>query len=170
MTSTTADQILSAFEAHYEELTAFVRGRVRCPAMAADIVQETYIRAVTGKTPPSIDNPRAFLYRVAGNLAIDHLRREQRRQTFMADGMDAEFVSDGQPGAERAVPARQGVARLYRIVDELPEKCREVFILRRFDGLDQKEIAVRLGISRNMVEKHLRRALVHCTVRLDEDD
>ena len=87
MTTTTADNLITAFEAHYEELKVFVRRRVRCPAMAADIVQETYVRAVTAKTPPRVDNPRAFLYRVAGNLAIDHLRREQRRQAIMADGV-----------------------------------------------------------------------------------
>jgi len=170
MTTTTADNLITAFEAHYEELMVFVRRRVRCPAMAADIVQETYVRAVTAKTPAPVDNPRAFLYRVAGNLAIDHLRREQRRQAIMADGVDAEFVADGQPGAERAVAARQDIDHLRRIVDDLPPKCREVFVLRRFDGLDQAEIAARLGISRNMVEKHLRKALLHCAARLPLND
>lgn len=168
--TTTADNLITAFEAHYEELKVFVRRRVRCPAMAADIVQETYVRAVTAKTPSRVGNPRAFLYRVAGNLAIDHLRREQRRQAIMADGVTADFVPDGQPCAERTVAARQRLDHLRRIVDELPPKCRMVFVLRRFDGLDQAEIAARLGISRNMVEKHLRKALVHCAARLDLED
>lgn len=162
--------LLAAFEAHYEELMAFVRRKVRCPAMAADIVQETFVRVASSDAPAPVENPRAFLYRVAGNLAIDHLRREQRRATFMADGQAAEDVADGQPGAERAVAAKQRVVRLIAIVDELPPKCREVFVLRRFEDLSQAEIATRLGISRNMVEKHLRKALLHCALCLEDDD
>ncbi|MAO57375.1 MAG: RNA polymerase subunit sigma-70 [Rhodospirillaceae bacterium] len=170
MTTTTADSLLAAFQAHYTELLVFVRRRVRCPSLAADIVQETYVRAATATTDRNVDNPRAFLYRVAGNLAIDHLRREQRRQAIMADGREADVVADARPGADQVLAAKQRVRRLMAIVDELPPKCREVFVLRRFDGLSQAEIADRLEISRNMVEKHLRKALAHCAFRLAEED
>src|SRR3546814_9917082 len=74
MTDGAAKPLLAAIETHYGELTAFVRRKARCPALAADIVQETYVRLASGSTPASIANPRAFLYRVASNLAVDHLR------------------------------------------------------------------------------------------------
>ncbi len=52
------------------------------------------------------------------------------------------------------------------VVDELPEKCRQVFILRKFRDYDQQQIADELSISRRMVEKHLQKALSHCRTRL----
>lgn len=166
MNSTSVAPLLAAFEVHYKELVAFVRQKVNCPVLAADIVQETYLRLASGSTPAHIENPRAFLYRAVGNRAIDHIRREKTRSKYVLTGLLPDNVSDGQPTAERAVAAKQKITLLLRIVDELPPRCREVFLLRKIEGLDQAEIARKLGISPNMVAKHVRKALLHCTVRL----
>jgi RNA polymerase sigma-70 factor (ECF subfamily) len=162
--------LFAALQTHYEELLAFVRRRVRCPALAADIVQETCIRVASGGgAAAAIENPRAFLYRVAGNLAIDHVRQERTRAKYVTSGPLPENVPDGRPAADASIDARRRLALLARAVDELPPRCRQVFILRKFEGLDQAEIAQELGISRNMVEKHLRKALAHCAMRLNRD-
>ena len=154
--------------AHHAALTAFVRRRVGCPAIAGDIVQEAYARLAGRAAPMPPANPRAFLYRVAGNLALDHLRRERARARVLMGGPPPEQVPDPRPSAVAALEARQRLAILVRAVDELPPRCRRVFVMRRFEDRDQDEIAAALGISRNMVEKHLRRALAHCAMRLDE--
>lgn len=168
MTNTAAEPISAALQTHYDELVAFVRGRVRCSALAADIVQETYVRLASKDKTASIENPRALLYRVAGNLAIDHLRRQQTRAKYMVAKPPPADVPDGQPTAEAAVEAKERVALLMNAVNELPPRCREVFVLRKFEGRHQAEIAAMLGISRNMVEKHLRKALLHCASRLHQ--
>lgn len=163
-----ARPLLAAFETHYDELTAFVRRKVDCPALAADIVQETYVRLAGGRVPDAARNPRAFLYRVAANLTVDHLRQRRSRAKYVSSEPLAEEVADAQPSAEAAVEARQRLALLASAVDELPPRCRQVFVLRKLEGLDQAEIAETLGISRNMVEKHLRKALLHCAMRLQQ--
>ena len=81
-----------------------------------------------------------------------------------------EEVPDRSPSAETRIDARERLAILAGAVEELPPRCREVFMLRKVEGLDQAEIARRLGISRNMVEKHLRKALLVCAARLKESD
>lgn len=165
-----AAPLFAELAGHYAEVTAYIRRRVTCPELAADIVQDACLRLARMGEPAAIKNPRAFLYRVAGNLAIDHLRRERARAKFMVADVPAEEEADRRPSAETALGAREEVALLLEIVQELPPRCREVFTLRKFDDLDQAEIAARLGISRNMVEKHLRAGLLHCTARLGEYD
>jgi RNA polymerase sigma factor (sigma-70 family) len=57
---------------------------------------------------------------------------------------------------------QQELRRLRDIIDRLPPRQREVFVLSRQDGLESTEIAERLGITRNMVDRHLRLALAFC--------
>ncbi len=112
--------------------------------------------------------PRAFVYRVASNLAVDYLRRRQSRRHDVAPERVAEDEHPTTPSPEAHWQERERLALLMQAIDELPARCREVFILRRFENLHQAEIAERLGISRNMVEKHMRRALLHCLQRLGQ--
>lgn len=164
--SRVAEPISAALQVHYKELVAFVRDRVKCSSLAADIVQETYVRLASRDGIAGIENPRALLYRVAGNLAIDHLRRQRTRAKYLMPQPPPESVPDRRPTAEAEIEAKQQVALLMDAVNELPPRCREVFMLRKFEGRHQAEIAEALGISRNMVEKHLRKALLHCALRL----
>ena len=169
MDDSAANPLATPFISHYDELFAFVRRRVRCPSLAADIVQETYVRLANARLSAAVENPRALLYRIAGNLAIDHIRQEKARAKYLTAEPPDETVADTQPSAERTVAAKQRLAALIRNVDDLPPRCRQVFILRKLHGLGQAEIAKSLGISRNMVEKHLRNALLHCATRLPTD-
>ena len=63
--------VAAAVLKHYEELRAFIRRKVGCPATAADLLQETYLRVATANAGASIENQRAYVYRVAGNLVTD---------------------------------------------------------------------------------------------------
>lgn len=174
MGGSSSETLRAAVESHYDELVAFVQRKVSCPALAADIVQETCARLVSRRAAAtSVANPRAFLYRIASNLVIDHLRQERSRARYVrpvSPSDDIADVADAIPSAESALEAKRRLTRLVRAVDELPPRCREVFMLRKFEGLEQAEVASTLGISRNMVEKHLRKALLHCAARLEEHD
>lgn len=162
--------LLAVFETHYDELIAFARRKVECPALAADIVQESYARLAGGPPAADVRNPRAFLYRIVGNRAVDHLRQHRSRSKYMMPEPPSEEIADRHPSAEAVIDARQRLALLARAVDELPPRCRQVFVLRKVEGMDQADIARLLGISRNMVEKHLRKALLHCAARLQDGD
>lgn len=160
--------LLAAAVRHYDELRAFITRKIECPALASDILQEVCEKAARGPCDTEVINPRAYLYRVAANLTVDKIRQRGSREVPADVG--ALNAVDPMPDVERSLAAKQRLALLRQIVDELPPKCRTVFVMRRFDDVPQDEIARRLGISRNMVEKHLRHALDHCARRLAELD
>lgn len=167
MSEFTDTQQLS-LESYHSELVSFVARKIGSQSLAADIVQETYLRFLSRSQEDMVLNPRAFLYRIASNLVIDEKRRTIRHERVHISAIPAETIADSEPSANRILSGKQELEILRHAVSELPPRCKEVFVLRKFELLTQKEIATRLGISRNMVEKHLRKALLHCRQRLLE--
>ncbi|MDI4665502.1 sigma-70 family RNA polymerase sigma factor [Xanthobacter autotrophicus] len=157
---------MSAFARHYDELLRHVARRIGNPAMARDVVQDTFLRIHASAPSAEIASPSAYLFRVADNLAIDHLRQEAVRSRLVTAEVEYEGVAAPEPSAEHALDYKQRLRVLDAAIAELPPKCREVFLMHKFDGLSHGEIAERLGISRSMVEKHVMKALVHCRDRL----
>ena len=153
-------------EAHYEELRAFVRRRVGSASAAQEIVQETWVRVASDPPARDPDQPLAYLYRVAANLAVDRQRRERLEARHLVPGAAPPDRPDSAPGPERTAAAREALAILERAVDELPERCRAAFLLYRGRGLSMRETAAALGITEKTVEKHVARAMVHCRRRL----
>lgn len=148
------------YQRHFGELRAFILRRVGCRELAAELTNETFIRILSYQAPDPIQNQRAFLYRIAGNLAIDH-HRANREQTECIDDLNEGdyFASDiGDPA--RVVCARQTLERLRLAIDALPPQCRRAFVLFKFESLSHAEIAAEFGVTINAVEKLLIRALV----------
>ncbi len=140
------------------------------PADAADAHQETYLRMLAALSRTQIDQPSAFLFQIANNVALRMRNRQRFESTLFQTMSEADLgdTVDSYALPERQVIARQELRRLAAAVDALPPRCREVFLLVRIDGLPNGEAAARLGISRNMVEKHLIKAMLHCRSRLDD--
>lgn len=174
MTQSTFCSLVQAVEAYYEELRLFIRKRTGSSSMAEEVVQEVWIRA--NSTSVGVpDNPRAYLYRMASNLAVDHLRRESVHN--LVDRVDNESddttmlldqLVSPLPDPVDAVISQQEFAALHAAIRELPDKCREVFLLYRGEGLSMKEVAECLGVSEKTVEKHIARAMLHCRARMRE--
>lgn len=145
-------------------LRRFLLRRLGNSEAAADAHQETYLRMLAALARTPVEQPSAFLFQVAANVA----RRMRNRQRFeaglfhAASETDLADIVDAHALPERQAAARQELRRLAAAVDALPPRCREVFLLVRIDGLANGAAAARLGISRNMVEKHLIKALLHC--------
>lgn len=155
--------ITRLIELYDAELRRVMFRRCGCVEMAADIVQETYQKMMAHNLWQQVENPRAMLHRIAANLATDYERRNIVKAKFieLAEDLPAWVAEQDQRQPENLLANQQRLERLIEAVQNLPPKCREVFILRRYDDLSQVEIAEKLGISRNMVEKHLRKALQH---------
>jgi RNA polymerase sigma factor (sigma-70 family) len=166
MSASAPTSLAVAVEAHYDELKAFVLRKVGCPAMAADIVQDIWLRAAAAQPAEPVHNPRAYLYRVAGNLAVDRLRAETAQGQHVRAGGVPESVPSPSPAADLVVQSRQEFGILRDAIGELPERCRTVFLLYRGHGLSMRQVAATLGISEKTVEKHIGKAMVHCRNRL----
>lgn len=164
---------------YYQELLNYFARLVRSRDGAADLVHEAYVRVLAlQKTGQPVHQPRALLYRTARNLLIDHGRRQAVRAA-PTDAEDAPLPDVADVPAPRgcepeaALASAQGVAALLAAIEALPPRCREAFLLHKFDGLPHAEVAARMGISRKMVEQHIQRAMQacrRCRAAMDPDD
>lgn len=155
-------------EHHQASLTAYVRSLVDSPPVAADIVQETWARAIPSLRTGKVENPRAFLYRVARNLVNDGARDRRKWSPWVTAEDAGVAIPDDTPDPERHALAQDRLRLVLGMVENLPPRCREIFALRKLEGLDQNEIAARLGITRGAVEKQLRQALLVLAARMGE--
>ncbi|WP_298966933.1 sigma-70 family RNA polymerase sigma factor [uncultured Methylobacterium sp.] len=149
------------------KLRRFLTRLLDNPADAADAHQETYLLMLAALSRTTVEQPSAFLFQIAHNVARRMRNRRRLEGTIFQPVSDADWagLADGYALPERQAMARQELRRLAAAVDALPPRCREVFLLVRIDGLSNGEAAARLNISRNMVEKHLIKALLHCRRR-----
>lgn len=171
-----ADAGLSALlSAERGGLLRFLTARCGDPAEAEDLLQELWLKVATTAVGP-IANGRAYLFRMANNLALDHARarrRSMRRDRSWLEGdepgvADIEARPDPAPGAEAQLIEEQEAHQVRRAVDALPEGARRALLLYRFERRGQGEIAAIMGISRSGVEKHLALAMKHLRRSLND--
>ena len=153
------------FREHNEALIRFLVVRLHSYQDACEVAQEAYVRLLNLEQPGAISFLRAFLFKTAANLAIDRRRRDITHDRASALPLFHEFVDKRTP--ERRVAGAQTLQRLSRLIEAMPAKCQQAFILYQIDGLEFDEIARRLGISERMVRKYVVRALLHCRTELD---
>ncbi len=149
-------------QAHEPHLRRWLQARFPALRDRDDLVQESFLRALRAHATRPLENVRAFLFVTARNLALNTLRA--RRHSHPADlvEVDSSRVIDLQTDISEEVSRNQELDLLQQALQSLPEKCREVFTLRRIHGLSQKEIATRLGISEKTVENHSVIAMRRC--------
>lgn len=126
-----------------------------------DLVQDLFLKVEDLRSGP-IASPRAYLFRMAANLVLD-ARRGRRRQQSRDDGwararFGLDLDSTPDPSPEDIAISRDLFARVEAALAAMPARTAEVLRLYRLEGLPQKAIAERLGLSLSAVEKHLQRA------------
>lgn len=161
---------LSAFEQHHDDLLRFFTHKLGCHDLAADCTQETYMHLIRMKPTNDVQNPRAFLFRVAANLAVDNLRKIRTRRGAFSIEPPPEHAACPTPSAEEVLDAKQRLVKLEAAISELSSKCRKALILNRLEGKTHREIAQSLGVSESMVAKYILQALKHCRARMSPDD
>ena len=150
-----------AFDAYRAALRAFVARRVDDAAEVEDLVQEACARLVASARERTVDEHRAYLFRIAANLIADRHRR-----ALPVVPLSPEIDPPVRPAQEDRRRVADLQAALEAALDELSPRCREVFVMRRFDERGTGEIARALGISPRMVQKHLTHAVAHLYDRL----
>jgi RNA polymerase sigma-70 factor (ECF subfamily) len=166
----------------YGELLHGLARRTRCMHRAKDALHDAFLRY--GVAPRAgVTDPQAYFRQVLRSVLVDHHRSAARlplwadlRQSSASAGHQApvratspapdahdeslDAILGTAPSAEVIAELRERLRLLQAVIDALPPRCREVFWLFRVEGCTQPEIAQRLGVSLNMVERHVMRALV----------
>jgi RNA polymerase sigma-70 factor (ECF subfamily) len=136
-------------------LERYLRRSWRDQGEVPDLRQDAYVRVYEAALREKPFNPKHFLFQVARNLMIDRMRRKNVVSFDSFADFDFEGVEADQPDAEQSVSARQEIRMLTLALDELPPRCREVVTLRKVEGLSQREVAKRMGITEDTVERQV---------------
>ena len=166
----TAVAVSALFREHNRMLVGYLRSRLGSEQEAKEVAQEAYVRVLQLHEPGAPGLLRAYLFKTAANLAVDRLRHRRVRQR--SEEQPQIFEELNATRGELDDPAEQLLAReqadqLLRFLQELPIKCQQVMNLHRFEGISQRDVAVRLGISERMVRRYVTYAMVYCHLRLD---
>lgn len=149
------------FEKYYGELISYFSGFLKDKDYAHDVVHECYSRVLARsscETP--VKEFRAYLFRTVRNIIINDNRKNARYRHVDIDSIPVVDVPSEQP-SER-LESKERIDKLILAIDSLPPRCHEAFVLYKFEGLSQALIAHKMGISQNMVEKHIMKAMKIC--------
>lgn len=157
--------LLDAFHEHRERVYQYLRRRLGNEADAQDLAQETYLRLLRVARSTLVRDPRAYLYRVARNLVYEQSGKMPPASSW-ADDSELHALEHPQPSPDAEAERAERLKLLERAVAELSPKCQAVVLLFCRDGLNQREIADRLELSKSMVQRYLAMGIAHCRKRL----
>lgn len=157
------------FKAHYNAVHRFLLKKLGSLEDAEDAAQETFTRMAGHVDTINLKSPKAYLFRIAYNLAGDMLRSRAVRSKY-AKYADVEAQPSKSQPPDASFEMHQRQQQVEKALAELPPRCREVFMLHRFENLTYRKIAKRLDISPKTVENHIARAILHLRKRLSPPD
>lgn len=138
-------------------------------SVAEDLAHEVFVR-VGQRSLDGVSRPESYLFATASSVLIDRSRRMKARHADQHEPIHGLDVESGEPSPARVFEGKEALVRLAAILDELPDRTREIFLLNRLDGLSNTQLAVRYGISVSSIEKHMTKALAHLRARFQSDD
>lgn len=151
-----------AFVENHRSIKSFLGRLLTRREDIEDIAQEAYLRAYVAEQSRGIDQPEAYLYRSARNLALTKLTQKTRQMTDLIDDLGPAVVLGGDAPLEEHLEAEESLGLHCEAVAHLPEKCKQVYILRKVYGLTHKEIAERMALSVSSVEKYMLKGVLAC--------
>jgi RNA polymerase sigma-70 factor (ECF subfamily) len=156
------------FREHNRALIAFLHCRLNSLSDAQEVAQEAYLRLLTMDNREEVDSLRGYLFKVAGNLAIDRLRKRKVRSDFAIVQSTDEPVDAHSPD-HHAIAVEQ-VADVRQALSELPAKTARAFVMHVIEGREFSHVAQSMKLSERMVRYHVANALAHCRARVDDKE
>lgn len=161
-----AREVEQLFREHNEALVSFLALRLRSRQEAREVAQEAYVRLLQLERRDVSSFLRAYLFRVAGNLAIDRLRRRSTEMRAAHQNLFHE-LHNATCEPERQAMEQERVHQVQRFLAEVPDMPRRAFLMFRLEEKSQQEIATELGVTDRMIRNHITRVLVYCRLRMD---
>jgi RNA polymerase sigma factor (sigma-70 family) len=162
---TTERTVTDIFRKHYGELRRYIQFRFARAGEADDIVQDAFQNILKLDSIENIENPRAYLYQAAKNIALNRIRQRQSQQGVFVE-LDDQLSTDVE--LIHQIIADSDAKRVKRAIESLSEKDRTTFLMNRVQGKGYKDISEELGISVSAVEKRMMKVLVILRRTLDE--
>jgi RNA polymerase sigma factor (sigma-70 family) len=133
---------------------------VRIPDLEIDdIIQEMYARILSAPSLEAIRYPRQYAIQTAKSIVIDHIRHSRVVSIISSGNLEKLDAAVPEVSTEERLEFQEDIKDVASALAHLPETCRETLILRRIEGLSQRDTAQRLGISEKTVEKHMARGV-----------
>ncbi|MCV2218509.1 sigma-70 family RNA polymerase sigma factor [Thauera sp. Sel9] len=154
------DTVADVYRNHHGWLHGWLRKRLGCTHRAADLAHDTFERLWKAGPSGALDEPRAYLTTIAKRLTINQFRRQMLEQAYL--DVLAQQPEAHAPSAEEQVSIIETLHEIWRLLDGMSERRRQVFMLAQLDGLSHAEIARQLGVTLNIVHKEAAAALSHC--------
>ncbi|TWT03889.1 RNA polymerase sigma factor [Reyranella sp. CPCC 100927] len=152
----------------YDDFARWLTARLGCADQARDALQDTFLRLERSVEIGPLRSPRAYLRRIALNIATNRRIAERRHLTDQeTEALLA--LPDETPDPARTIEARSEVEALKRALAEIPTRRRAIFLAAWVEEAPQQDIAARFGISVRTVQIELKHALEHCAARLERD-
>ena len=158
-----AAEVSQLFREHNRALVLFLASRLKDIQAAREVAQEAYVRVLELENLGAVGFLRSYLFKVAGNLAIDRMRQQQSRARLDRISDIDDFLDNLPP--ERTVIAREELVYLGRVVGELPAKYQQAFRLHRLEDQPFDEIAREMGLKERMVRRYVTNALLYLRLR-----
>ena len=146
--------------ANYARLHRQLLRNLGCPDLASDCLHDAWLRLAGMSVPVFVQNPNAYVYRVACNVAMDQLRGKRSAQ--YDDDAAIEHLTDPAPGPDLIALARSDLAAVERAMQRMPYRHRSVLLALRIDERTRQEVADEYQVSLTSVDTMLRQALDHC--------
>lgn len=162
--------ILKTFVENERAIKRFLARFSSAPQKVDDYAQETFLKGFAAEMRTPIEQPKAFLFKVAKNVVLTDVRKNSRSATGHLQDTDdmAQVLDETQGTVEEWLDGRRKLTMFAKAVAQLTPQCRKAFLMRRVDGLQYKQIANRMDISVSAVEKHVANGLVKCNKYLRE--
>jgi RNA polymerase sigma-70 factor (ECF subfamily) len=153
---------------HERALRAYLRRAFPIVTDLDNVVQETFVRVLQARRTGHVENVRGYLFATARNLALALMRRREIISIDSIAEIEALDISTGEPDVHEKVGLKLELELLTQAIQSLPDRCREVLTLRKIEGLSQREIATRMGISEHTVEAQVANGMRRCAQFLRE--
>jgi RNA polymerase sigma factor (sigma-70 family) len=124
-----------------------------------DVIQEAYCRLAAMDDVTHVTNGRAYMFQTTRNIVLEQVRRSKIVRIDNVTDIGSLSVLDEAPPMDQVVAGARELQRVEQLIEKLPLKCRQIFVLRRIHGVSQREIAQMLGVTQAVVEKQAARGL-----------
>lgn len=144
---------------HEPSIRQWLRRRATLGIDIDDVVHDMYAKLIMLPSVSQIENPKSYAFRIAYSIVVDHVRRSKIVPMVGLTFENQATIASDEGNIEDRLADRGTLADLTAVLDQLPPLCRQAFLLRRVDGLSQRETAQKLNLSEKTIEKYMTRSV-----------